>query len=133
VDVGTSTAGDRGREVGDELTGGVGKTEREWARGKGTTPTDRPHKATRGREGVSAQAGADRRGPPVRHREHAGARGGLGWLGLNGPKWLFSISREFLIAFLLIFSRVFNSNSNQVSNSNQIKHVQQFKEYLGSI
>jgi hypothetical protein len=32
--------------------------------------------------------------------------------------------------FLFIFSRVFNSNSNQVSNSNQIKHVQQFKEYL---
>jgi hypothetical protein len=37
---------------------------------------------------------------------------------------------EFLIAFLFIFSRVFNSNSNQVSNSNQIKHVQQLKEYL---
>jgi hypothetical protein len=33
--------------------------------------------------------------------------------------------------FLFIFSRVFNSNSNQVSNSNQINHVQQFKEYLG--
>jgi hypothetical protein len=27
--VGASTARDRGREVGDELTGGVGKTERE--------------------------------------------------------------------------------------------------------
>jgi hypothetical protein len=37
----------------------------------------------------------------------------------------FSFSREFLIAFLFIFSRVFNLNSNQVSNSNQIKHVQQ--------
>jgi hypothetical protein len=27
--VGASTVGDRGREVGDELTGGVGRTERE--------------------------------------------------------------------------------------------------------
>jgi hypothetical protein len=42
----------------------------------------------------------------------------------------FPFSREFLIAFLFIFSSVFNSNSNQVSNPNQIKHVQQFKEYL---
>jgi hypothetical protein len=51
-------------------------------------------------------------------------------------KWAemaFSISREFPIAFLFIFSRVFNSNSNQVLNSNQIKYVQQFKEYLSSI
>jgi hypothetical protein len=29
ADVGVSTAGDRGREVEDELTGGVGETERE--------------------------------------------------------------------------------------------------------
>jgi predicted permease len=49
----------------------------------------------------------------------------VGRLGLNS---LFPFSREFLIAFLFIFSRVFNSN--QVSNSNQIKHVQQFKKYL---
>jgi hypothetical protein len=47
-----------------------------------------------------------------------------------GPAWAkwaemtFSISREFLIAFLFIFSRVFNSISNQVSNSNQIKYMQ---------
>jgi hypothetical protein len=53
--------------------------------------------------------------------------------GANGPTWAgiaFLFSREFLNAFLFIFSRVFNSNSNQVLNSNQIKHVQQFKEYL---
>jgi hypothetical protein len=61
--------------------------------------------------------------------EHGRAR--PGW-----PSWAewaekaFSFSREFLIVFLFIFSRVLNSNSNQVSNSNQIKHVQQFKEYL---
>jgi hypothetical protein len=55
---------------------------------------------------------------------------------LNGLTWAefgFPFSREFLIAFLFIFSGVFNLNSNQVSNSNQIKYVQQFKEYLGSI
>jgi hypothetical protein len=37
---------------------------------------------------------------------------------------------KFLIVFLFIFFRVINSNSNQDPNSNQIKHVQQFKEYL---
>jgi hypothetical protein len=83
----------------------------------------------RGREG--ALVGADRRGPPFRHRgcTRAGA-------GLSGPTWAeigFPFSMDFLIVFLFIFSRVFNSNSNQVSNSNQIKYMQQFEEYLGSI
>jgi hypothetical protein len=32
--------------------------------------------------------------------------------------------------FLFIFSRVFNSNSNLVSNSNHFKLVQHFKEYF---
>jgi hypothetical protein len=79
------------------------------------------------------RVGADRRDPPVRHRGRAGARAGA---GLNGPAWAemaFSIFLEFLLPFLFIFSRVFNLNSIQVSNSNQIKYVQQFKEYLGSI
>jgi hypothetical protein len=74
--------------------------------------------------------GTDRRGPPVRHR---GARARA---GLSGPVWAeigFPFSRDFLIAFLFIFLEVFNLNSNQVSNSNQIKYMQQFKEYLGSI
>jgi hypothetical protein len=83
----------------------------------------------REREGVSARVGADRRGPPVRHQGRARGLGLVGWFGLN---WLFPFL-EFLIAFLFIFSKVFNSNSNQVSNSNQIKYVQQFKEYLSSI
>jgi hypothetical protein len=55
--------------------------------------------------------------------------------GLNGLVWAelaFPFFLEFLVSFLFIFSRVFNSNSNQVSNSNQIKYVQQFKEYLDS-
>jgi hypothetical protein len=66
----------------------------------------------------------------------AGGRGRARGLGLNGSAWaelVFSIFLEFLLPFLFIFSRVFNSNSIQVSNSNQIKYVQQFKEYLGSI
>jgi hypothetical protein len=102
--VGASTTGDHGREVGDELTGGVGRTEREAsARARGTAPTDLAHGAAgeRGREG--ALVGADRRGPPVRH---ASARG----VWLSGPTWAelgFLFSREFLIAFLFIFSRVF--------------------------
>jgi hypothetical protein len=66
-------------------------------------------------------------------RGRAGARARTGLSGLPWDEFSFPFSREFLIAFLFIFSKVFNSNSNQVSNSNQIKYVQQFKEYLGSI
>jgi hypothetical protein len=88
----------------------------------------------REREGREcARVGADRKDPPVRLRGRAGVGERA---GLNGPAWAlmaFSIFLEFLLPFLFIFSRVFNSNSIQVSNSNQIKHVQQFKEYLGSI
>jgi hypothetical protein len=61
----------------------------------------------------------------------AQARAGAGLNGLAWAEMAFSIFLEFLLPFLFIFSRVFNSNSNQVSNSNQINHVQQFKEYLG--
>jgi hypothetical protein len=71
------------------------------------------------------------RGQRTRLSDTEGARAGL-----NRPTWAklaFSIFLEFLLPFLFIFSRVFNSNSIQVSNSNQIKYVQQFKEYLGSI
>jgi hypothetical protein len=93
--------------------------------------------------------GVDKLGP--RGSEREGERGRTGWhrqagpacqaprvrgVGLSGPTWAelgFLFSRDFLIGFLFIFSRVFNSNSNQVSNSNQIKYMQQFKEYLGSI
>jgi hypothetical protein len=130
--VGASMTGDRGQEVGDELTGGVGGTERERererdTRARGMVPTNLAHGVVRERGREGTRVGADRWDPPVRHRGHT--RGA----GLNGPTWdelAFLFSREFLIAFLFIFSKVFNSNSNQVSNSNQIKHVQQFKEYL---
>jgi hypothetical protein len=67
--VGASTAGERGREVGDELTGRVDGAEREaGTRAKGTAPTSLAHWAAGGREGErGARAGADRRDPPVRH------------------------------------------------------------------
>jgi hypothetical protein len=89
------------------------------------------------KKGVRARAsGADRTAPLGRGRGGGSARGEktaaerwnplirrhgrVAWLGRAGPVWaelVFSFSREFLIAFLFIFSRVFNSNSNQVSNS----------------
>jgi hypothetical protein len=103
--------------------------ERERAGAAENNGVDRVGPRDRERERGGAQGCADRRDPPVMQRGRAGA-------GLNGLTWAefgFPFSREFLIAFLFIFSRVFNSNSNQVSNSNQIKYVQQFKEYLGSI
>jgi hypothetical protein len=56
-----------------------------------------------------------------------------GFIGLAWAEMAFSFFLQFLLPFPFVFSRVFNSNSNQVSNSNQLKYVQQFKEYLGSI
>jgi hypothetical protein len=51
----------------------------------------------------------------------SGNKGARARAGLNGLAWAkmaFSFFLEFLLHFLFIFSRVFNSNSNQVSNSN---------------
>jgi hypothetical protein len=108
--------------------------QREWARTRETAPTSRPHRAARERGCERARVSADRRGPPVRHRgARARARVRAGLSGLTWVELGFPFSRDFLIAFLFIFSRVFNSNSNHVSNSTQIKCMQQFKEYLGSI
>jgi hypothetical protein len=75
----------------------VGQRERERAGAGKRNGADKPapQSIEREREGVSVQAGVDRRGPPVRHRWHAGARGGLGQLGLNGPKWLFLLPGNF--------------------------------------
>jgi hypothetical protein len=115
----------------------VGQREGERVHARETAPTARTHGAARergGEESASAQGCADRRDPPVKQRGCAGAGARTGW-----AKWAalgrisFSFFLEFLIAFLFIFSRVFNSNLNQVSNSNQIKYVQHFKEYLGSV
>jgi hypothetical protein len=96
----------------------------------------------RERAGATENNGADRVGPRDTERGREGAlrvaptggtrlsgRGGArtGLSGLPLAEFGFPFSREFLIAFLFIFSRVFSSNPNQVSNSNQIKYVQQFK------
>jgi hypothetical protein len=112
----------RGREVRAGLRGGVREAERARAKRNG---------ANRSAPQSSERVGADRRDPPVKDQGCASA--GARWAGPNGSTWAefaFLFSKEFLIAFLFIFSRVFNSNSTEVSNSNQTKHVQQFKEYL---
>jgi hypothetical protein len=89
-------------------------------------PTGLAHWAAGGREG------RERAGEADQLSARAGARACVPavptWA--NWARLAFSIFREFPMPFVLIFSRVFNSNSNQVSISNQIKHVQQFKEYL---
>jgi hypothetical protein len=69
--------GDCGREVRDALTGGsMGQREgrRAWARA--TAPTGRSHGAARERGREGARVCADRRGPPVRHKD---ARARAGW------------------------------------------------------
>jgi hypothetical protein len=104
-------------------------SKREGERNDTDRSSPRGSKRETGREGALNLA-------PTGGARLSGTDGTHAGAGLSGPTWAelgFPFSREFLIAFLFIFSRVFNSNSNQVSNSNQIKYVQQFKEYLGSI
>jgi hypothetical protein len=111
----------------------VGQRDRERAPARATAPIGRSHRAARHRGREGARACADTRGPPVRHRDaRAQVRARAGFNGLPWAELDFPIFLEFLLPFLFIFYRVFNSNSNQVSNSNQIKYVQHFKEYLGS-
>jgi hypothetical protein len=55
--------------------------------------------------------------------------------GLSSAGWAafpFFFFSKFSNDFPFLFSRVFNPNSIQVSNSNYFKHVQQFKECLSS-
>jgi hypothetical protein len=86
---------------------------------------DRPtHRAARGRERERERARGLAPTGGVRLSGAESARARLGLLGRLGLNWVFPIFREFLIAFRFIFSMVSNSNSNQVSNSVQIKHVQ---------
>jgi hypothetical protein len=87
--VGASTAGERGREVGNELTGGVGGTEREaGARARGRRRQAWP---TRQREGGRGRT-CETDGPPV---SAGGCARMLDRLGLNGPNWGFLISGNF--------------------------------------
>jgi hypothetical protein len=122
----------RGCVHGGEIVGGRLETADRWGRWDRERESGRGGKerrqqlwptGQREREGEGALRLALIGGARLSHT--GGARAGL-----SGPIWAemaFSISREFLIAFLFIFSRVFNSNSNQVSNSNQFKYMQQFK------
>jgi hypothetical protein len=116
------------------LIGGDGGTEREGAGAHEGNNADSstPRCSEREREEIALGL-APTGGTRLSDKGDARARA---WARLNGPAWAemaVSIFLEFLLPFLFIFSRVFNSISIQVSNSNQIKYVQQFKEYLGSI
>jgi hypothetical protein len=73
-------------------------------------------KRERGREG--ALVGADRRGPPVRHRGRAGA-GAHAWAELSGPVWAE-------IGFS-IFQGIFNSFSIYFLSGFQFKFKSSFK------
>jgi hypothetical protein len=88
--VGVSMTGDRGREVVDELTGGVGGIERERRTGN-RNDADKP--GPRGSEREGARVGADRRDLRVRHRGRAGA--GLGLVGRLGLNWVFYFPGNF--------------------------------------
>jgi hypothetical protein len=100
ADVGASTAVVRGREVRDEGPDEWGpwgrERERTSACARGSALTGRPHRAAKER-GRGGRAGAG----PTR----------LAWAGMAFPFFL-----EFLMLFYFIFPRVFNSNSDQVSN-----------------
>jgi hypothetical protein len=68
-----------------------------------------------------ARNDADRRGPPI--------RGGQACAGdwASWAEMAFSFSWNFLIAFLFIFSRVFQFKFKPIFKLNQYKHVHQFK------
>jgi hypothetical protein len=112
--------------------GSAGWRERAGAGKRNSVDRSAPPSSERetGREDARARQ-TDRQGPPASTGGCGRAQAGPTWA--NWARLVFSIFREFLLPFLFIFSGVFNLNSNQDSNSNQIKYVQQFKDYLGSI
>jgi hypothetical protein len=112
--------GRAGQRLDDWQNGPTKQREKRGAQAKKPAPTAWPHWAASEREREreeSAREGvaADRWIPLVRRRGHAGAR--PGWVEL-GQLGCFAFFLNFLIAFPFLFSRVFNSNSIQVSNSN---------------
>jgi hypothetical protein len=116
--------------------GTAGQREGERVHARELAPTGLAHGTEREREREGAQfapTGRARLSDIGGARARGRARGGAGLDGSTLAELVFSIFLEFVLPFLFIFSRVFNSNSIQLSNSNQIKYVQQFKEYLGSI
>jgi hypothetical protein len=87
-------------------------TARERASARERTSADRYVPQDREREREGSALGF----PPIggaRLSDAGGARARAGGLGLNGQAWaelVFSIFLEFLLPFLFIFSRVFNSS-----------------------
>jgi hypothetical protein len=77
------------------------------------TGTDNPAPPGSGKERAWTPAIVQRWDPPVT-RSRSARTSWLGWTGLNGPKSVFSFSREFLNAFIFIFSMDFKSHSNQI-------------------
>jgi hypothetical protein len=88
--------------------------ERMSAYARELAPIGRPHRAVREgeREGEKGRAGWRQQAESA--YQGLRARAGLGLLGRLGLKWFFSIFQGISNAFLFIFSRDFNSNSNQV-------------------
>jgi hypothetical protein len=78
---------------------------------------NRAHETEREEKRVGEETGADRSAPLGSEREREGcqatrARGRAAWLGRAGLVWAafpFSFSLDFLIPFLFLFYRVFNS------------------------
>jgi hypothetical protein len=95
------------------LTGQTHRTERGSERAKKPARQSGPTGQREGeRERARTRAVADWWDPPVRRSGHARGLAGLGWSGVG--QILFSFSKEFLNAFLFIFSMDLKSNSNQI-------------------
>jgi hypothetical protein len=84
----------------------VGQREGERAHTRELAPTGLAHGTERDGE-KRTRVGTDRRDPPVRQRGRARA-GWAKWAALG--RIIFSFFLEFLIDFIFIFSRVFNSS-----------------------
>jgi hypothetical protein len=80
-----------------------------------TAVTGLAHRATGGIEG-ERDSGRDRLTCGAAYQRVQARAGWVDWAGLG--QICFPFFLEFLMLFYFIFPRVFNSNSNQVSNSN---------------
>jgi hypothetical protein len=119
--------GDRGRDVRDALTSGVGGAEREGAGAGESNGADRSVPRDRERKGEGALRLAPTRGTRL---SGTGTRGrGLGLMGCLGSNWLFLFSWNFYCLFHL-FSLWFliqiqikfqiQTKSNMCNNSKNI-------------
>jgi hypothetical protein len=82
---------ERASKQASTLTSRAHGSAREGKRARmGLSPTSRPHQAARGREG--RESGHEIALPGKDRLLGEGGRAGLGWLGQDGAKWLFSFS-----------------------------------------